>query len=61
MTPKAGERGTEWLMRGGLRPTRQWLALAALLVGDGIDRHVCAESLFAASRKTGARVSLATV
>jgi len=32
-----------------------------LLVGDGIDRHVCAESLFAASRKTGARVSLATV
>ncbi|WP_156790625.1 iron response transcriptional regulator IrrA [Rhodobacter ferrooxidans] len=52
---------TEWLARGGLRPTRQRLALANLLVGDGIDRHVCAESLYAASRQTDERVSLATV
>lgn len=61
MAATAVERGTEWLMRGGLRPTRQRLALAALLVGDGVDRHVSAESLFAASRMTEDRVSLATV
>jgi Fur family iron response transcriptional regulator len=54
-------RGTAWLARGGLRPTRQRLALAALLVGDGTDRHVTAESLFAAAARTGERVSLATV
>lgn len=61
MAETATERGTEWLMRGGLRPTRQRVALASLLVGDGIDRHVSAESLFAASLQTGERVSLATV
>ncbi len=54
-------RGTEWLARGGLRPTRQRVALAALLVGDGQDRHVTAESLYAASMASGERVSLATV
>ncbi len=37
-------RGTEWLGRAGLRPTRQRLSLARLLVGDGEDRHVTAES-----------------
>ncbi|PJF08376.1 iron response transcriptional regulator IrrA [Pseudorhodobacter sp. MZDSW-24AT] len=55
------ERGTEWLARGGLRPTRQRLSLACLLVGDGVDRHVTAESLFALSVESGDRVSLATV
>ncbi|MEH7828134.1 iron response transcriptional regulator IrrA [Gemmobacter denitrificans] len=54
-------RATEWLARGGLRPTRQRLALASLLVGDGEDRHVTAESLFAASVKGDEKVSLATV
>jgi Fur family iron response transcriptional regulator len=54
-------RGTEWLAKGGLRPTRQRVALASLLVGDGQDRHVTAESLFAASSDTGEGVSLATV
>ncbi|MFN3643948.1 MAG: Fur family transcriptional regulator Irr [Gemmobacter sp.] len=54
-------RGTAWLALGGLRPTRQRLALAALLVGDGRNRHVTAESLFAASQAAGERVSLATV
>jgi Fur family iron response transcriptional regulator len=39
--------GTDWLASGGLRPTRQRVALAALLVGDGNDRHVTAESLYA--------------
>lgn len=57
----AQQRGTDWLARGGLRPTRQRLALAALLVGDGQDRHVTAESLYAASSQTGEKVSLATV
>ena len=51
----------DWLKAGGLRPTRQRLALASLLVGDGKNRHVTAESLFALSSGTGERVSLATV
>ena len=37
------------------------LALATLLVGDGHDRHVTAESLHAASQDAGEAVSLATV
>ena len=55
------ERGTKWLAEGGVRPTRQRVALAALLVGDGKNRHVTAESLFASAKSTGERVSLATV
>jgi Fur family transcriptional regulator, iron response regulator len=60
---KAGyvARGTDWLAAGGLRPTRQRLALASLLVGDGMDRHVTAESLYAAVGEAGEKVSLATV
>ncbi len=54
-------RGTNWLAGGGLRPTRQRLALATLLVGDGEDRHVTAESLFEAASSAGETVSLATV
>lgn len=52
---------TDWLKEGGLRPTRQRLALASLLVGDGQNRHVTAESLYALSSGSGDRVSLATV
>lgn len=55
------ERGRTWLGKSDLRPTRQRVALAALLVGDGHDRHVTAESLFAAAQTEGERVSLATV
>ncbi|MCL3882186.1 iron response transcriptional regulator IrrA [Marivita sp. GX14005] len=55
------ERGTQWLAEGGIRPTRQRVALASLLVGDGKNRHVTAESLFAAVKDTGEQVSLATV
>jgi Fur family iron response transcriptional regulator len=51
----------DWLKAGGLRPTRQRLALAELLVGDGENRHVTAESLYALSRTSGEKVSLATV
>jgi len=61
MTQEAVERGTNWLAGAGLRPTRQRLSLAALLVGDGQNRHVTAESLFAATVAGGDSVSLATV
>jgi Fur family iron response transcriptional regulator len=61
MTITARERGAEWLGRGGLRPTRQRLALAELLVGDGANRHVTAESLHQSSVLAGESVSLATV
>lgn len=58
---EATTRGTEWLAGAGLRPTRQRVALATLLVGDGQHRHVTAESLFAAVCENGDSVSLATV
>lgn len=54
-------RAQDWLARVGLRPTRQRLGLASLLVGDGRNRHVTAEGLFEAASATGERVSLATV
>lgn len=50
-----------WLVKGGLRPTRQRVILAKLLIGDGQNCHVTAESLFAASNDSKATVSLATV
>ncbi len=55
------KRASSWLADGGLRPTRQRLSLAELLVGDGEDRHVTAESLFELTRDGDAPVSLATV
>ena len=58
---KAMTRGSVWLACAGLRPTRQRLSLAALLVGDGEDRHVTAESLYALAAQAGEKVSLATV
>lgn len=61
MTPEALERGSNWLSGAGVRPTRQRLSLATLLVGDGNDRHVTAEGLHAAVSATGDKVSLATV
>lgn len=54
-------RAAGWLTGAGLRPTRQRLALAELLVGDGCNRHVTAEGLHEAARDLGAPVSLATV
>lgn len=44
-----------------MRPTRQRMTLASLLVGDGQDRHVTAEGLFDAAHGVGEKVSLATV
>ncbi|PIV73916.1 MAG: transcriptional repressor [Rhodobacteraceae bacterium CG17_big_fil_post_rev_8_21_14_2_50_65_11] len=61
MTPETLERSSKWLARANLRPTRQLLSLATLLVGDGQHRHVTAEGLHAASVAAGDRVSLATV
>jgi len=55
------ETGTKWLATAGLRPTRQRVTLATLLVGDGQHRHVTAESLFDAAKDGPESVSLATV
>lgn len=61
LTEHALRTADAWLARAGLRPTRQRLSLAALLVGDGDNRHVTAEGLFEAARASDERVSLATV
>lgn len=61
LTKVGTTRGTHWLARADLRPTRQRVALATLLVGDGQDRHVTAESLYDAASAAGEKVALATV
>ncbi|MGR3503831.1 iron response transcriptional regulator IrrA [Pseudaestuariivita sp.] len=64
IAPNAGtstDRATEWLAGGSVRPTRQRVALAEALIGDGQHRHVTAESLHEAARGAGETVSLATV
>jgi Fur family transcriptional regulator, iron response regulator len=48
------------LRSAGLRPTRQRLALARLLLESG-DRHVTAENLHSEAIAAGIKVSLATV
>jgi Fur family iron response transcriptional regulator len=50
----------ERLKAAGLRPTRQRLALAKLLLESG-PRHVTAEELFHEARNAGIPISLATV
>ncbi len=50
----------ERLRAAGLRPTRQRLALARVLMGNG-DRHVTAEQLHIEAAAAGMPVSLATV
>jgi len=54
-------RARQWLAQADLRPTRQRLSLAELLVGDGQNRHVTAESLHHAASRADVSVSLATV
>ncbi|NBT31744.1 MAG: transcriptional repressor [Rhodobacteraceae bacterium] len=61
MLDQVTNRSSRWLGRAGLRPTRQRIALANLLVGDGQDRHVTAEGLFEEARRSDEKVSLATV
>lgn len=53
--------GAAWLAAADVRPTRQRVLLANLLIGDGHHRHVTAESLYDAVRESGERVALATV
>src|SRR5271169_4612089 len=48
------------LLASGIRPTRQRLALAALLF-DGSKKHMTAEQVHALTHRSRARVSLATV
>ena len=48
------------LRHAGLRPTRQRLSLARLLL-EGGDRHVTAEQLHGEALTSGIRVSLATI
>jgi len=59
-TMRAYSRVLERLKAAGLRPTRQRLALAKLLLESG-PRHVTAEELFHEARSAGIPVSLATV
>lgn len=54
-------RALNWLSSKNVRPTKQRLGLATLLVGDGKNCHVTAESLYASVSKTEEPVSLATV
>lgn len=56
--PKGHSRSL--LKASGVRPTKQRLALADMLF-DGPPKHVTAEQLYAAARKTKTHVSLATV
>jgi len=64
MTKPSAERpfaGTIDRLRSvGLRPTRQRLALARLLL-DGGDRHVSAEALHQEAQDAGVKISLATI
>ena len=53
-------KATARLRAAGLRPTRQRVELAGLLLGD-CDRHVTAESLHDEVTGAGVKVSLATV
>ncbi len=57
--PDAGDL-THRLRMAGLRPTRQRLAIAALLL-DGRHRHVTADSLAAEIAESGERVAGATI
>ncbi len=60
MTTRPYTRALERLKAAGLRPTRQRLALARLLLERG-PRHVTAEELFQEARRADIHVSLATV
>lgn len=59
-TSRTYSRALERLKEAGLRPTRQRLALAKLLLESG-PRHITAEELFYEARSAGIPVSLATI
>src|ERR687884_664920 len=58
--PRPYTNALDRLRHAGLRPTRQRLALARLLLDKG-DRHVTAEQLHSEALAADIRVSLATV
>lgn len=58
--PRPYANALDRLRQAGLRPTRQRLALARLLLDKG-DRHVTAEQLHSEALDADIRVSLATV
>ncbi len=60
MVQPASSAVLECLRAAGLRPTRQRLALAGLLIGGG-DRHVTADQLHDEAAAAAIPVSLATV
>jgi Fur family iron response transcriptional regulator len=61
MTKQRPFAGTIDRLRGvGLRPTRQRLALARLLL-EGRDRHISAEALHLEVQAAGLKISLATI
>jgi Fur family transcriptional regulator, iron response regulator len=60
MKAVSSSMGLQRLRGAGLRPTRQRLALARLLLESG-DRHVTAELLHSEAMNAGIKVSLATV
>lgn len=49
------------LKLAGLRATTQRMALMEALFGDGQDRHVTADDVYAMMRERGVKISLATV
>ena len=61
MTSDALRRANQWLVSANLRPTRQRVAIAEVLIGDGKHLHVTAETLFERVKLGGGEVSLATV
>jgi len=60
VTPRPYAVALDRLREAGLRPTRQRLALAKLLLENG-DRHVTAEQLHGEAMASSIRVSLATI
>ena len=54
-------RSLNWVSRAGLRPTKQRIKLAQILIGDGENKHITAEGLFYLVKKSDVSVSLATV
>jgi Fur family transcriptional regulator, iron response regulator len=57
---ESGESIMTRIRRAGLRPTRQRVALATLLLGNG-ERHFTAEMLFEEARRAKIWLSLATI
>ena len=54
-------RSLNWVSRAGLRPTKQRIKLAQILIGDGENKHITAEGLFDLVKRSDVSVSLATV